>query len=95
MPTLLQALSECESSEPQLIVEAASPCKILLANPAWCALTGYNSEDVVGNSVSLLCSFRVSRRPLFWKNPSCGSGISHQRHLGAAGESSPNAQGSL
>jgi len=63
VPTLLHALSECESSEPQLIVEAASPCKILLANPAWCALTGYSSEDVVGNSVSLLCDRSVRRRP--------------------------------
>ena len=60
VPSLLQALSECESPEPQLIVEAASPCKILLANPAWCQLTGYSSEDVVGNSVSLLCR-RVSQ----------------------------------
>ena len=33
---------------PQLIIESASPCKILLANHAWCAAlrTRYASEDL-------------------------------------------------
>ena len=53
VPTLLQALSASESTVPQLIIESASPCKILLANHAWCALTGYASEEVVGQSVSV------------------------------------------
>lgn len=47
-------MSESETSTPQLILESASPCKILLANHAWCQLTGYASEDVVGHSISLL-----------------------------------------
>ena len=54
VPTLLQALSASETSAPQLIIEAASPCKILLANKAWCDLTGFASEELVGNSVSML-----------------------------------------
>ena len=54
VPTLLQALSASESAVPQLIIEAASPRKILLTNRAWCALTGYASEEVVGQSASML-----------------------------------------
>ena len=54
VPTLLQALSASETSAPQLIIEAASPCKILLANKAWCDVTGFASEELVGNSVSML-----------------------------------------
>ena len=52
--TLLQALSEPELAEPCLVVEAVDPCKILLANPAWCALTGYASDEVVGRSIGVL-----------------------------------------
>lgn len=50
--TLLAVLSETET--PQIIVDAASSKKVLLANPAWCALMGFSSEDVIGLSVAIL-----------------------------------------
>ena len=52
--TMAEALGNSEDAAPTLIVEAASPCKILVANPAWCALMGYRPEDVAGQPISLL-----------------------------------------
>ena len=52
--SLLQALAEPDTAEPCIVLESTSPCKILLANPSWCEIVGYNSEEVVGNSISLL-----------------------------------------
>ena len=51
---LLSALTGPETSGPRLILEACSPFKVLLANPAWCALMGYSADEVVGSSVALL-----------------------------------------
>ena len=51
---MAEALSNSDDAAPTLIVEAASPCKILVANPAWCALMGYRPEDVAGQPISLL-----------------------------------------
>ena len=51
---LLSALTGPESSGPRLILEACSPFKVLLANPAWCTLMGYSADEVVGSSVALL-----------------------------------------
>lgn len=51
---LLRALTGPESSGPRLILEACSPFKVVLANPAWCALTGYSADEIVGNTVALL-----------------------------------------
>ena len=53
-PTLLQVLTEPESSEPTLVVEASGTHKILLANAAWYSLTGYQPEDVIGSSSNIL-----------------------------------------
>ena len=52
--TLLQALSEPDLPDPCLVVEVGSPSKILLANSAWCALTGYTQDEVAGRSTLLL-----------------------------------------
>ena len=40
--------------EPSLILEACSPFHVVFANPAWCALSGYSKDEIVGNSVSQL-----------------------------------------
>ena len=37
---------------PQLIIESEGPCKILLANHAWCALTGYLRLPTTASSSS-------------------------------------------
>ena len=88
VPTLLQALSASESTVPQLIIESASPCQILLANRAWCALTGYASEDVVGNSVSLLHGPLTCRETLTALGLAMASGRSLQVMLVCYGKSS-------
>mmetsp|Transcript_26595 Transcript_26595/g.60820 ORF Transcript_26595/g.60820 Transcript_26595/m.60820 type:complete len:851 (-) Transcript_26595:249-2801(-) len=51
---LLSALTSPEISCPRLILEASHPFKILLANPAWCALMGYSADEVVGNSIAVI-----------------------------------------
>lgn len=51
---VLQALSENESAEATVIIEAAPPNKIILVNQAWCQLTGYSSEEVVGRGAALM-----------------------------------------
>lgn len=38
----------------QIMVAAAPPFNILHASPAWCALTGYTAEAVIGRPISLL-----------------------------------------
>ena len=51
---LMSALTGPEISGPRLILEACSPFKVLLANPAWCAIMGYSADEIVGSSVALL-----------------------------------------
>lgn len=51
---MLSALMGPDISGPRLILDASSPFKVLLANPAWCSLMGYSADEVVGNSVAML-----------------------------------------
>ena len=49
--TLLETLGEPDASEAVVVVEAAPPCRVILANPAFSALTGYTPEEAVHQSV--------------------------------------------
>ena len=62
--TLAQALCEPELAEPCLVLEAAGSCKILNANPAWCALTGFSDKEAVGHPVSLIHGSLTCRETL-------------------------------
>jgi PAS domain-containing protein len=52
--TLLEALAEPDTDVPHIVIEATAPGKILIANTAWCKLTGYVADEIVGGSVGML-----------------------------------------
>jgi len=60
--TLQQALQP--SNEPMVITEAHAPFRILHVNPAWCHACGYEAEEAIGQSCSMLQGASTCRSTL-------------------------------
>jgi len=54
VPTQLQEALQREMPHPQLITERVPPFKVIHVNPAWCQLSGYPAEHLIGRPYTVL-----------------------------------------